>query len=698
MNSARAKNRRKRGGTCPERLVFLLATFFLSTIYLSSGCGQPDISDHEPEIDSSSQEPGAPSENEKPPKDELVLAFQNTPFLFSYSEENLDDASRAILTQIIARSRPISEWPRITVRLNDGLERIIDRYYDIYSQENRSNRFSRPSPRTTKAIVDLIKSANSLGSEPLQPEQMIHIPALPALPQVASKYEASMRYFDPESFTYGITSDRTINYFEDTAQGSVPVAHHLGRYRQAERTAVVLPATTSRADLYELSLLGHVESVTLGLGDRPTDIGDLTRTHVQMELLDTDPYTCQSPDSWLTNSPYWEVAKRRIAGAKARILARAPTRRLAIIDINFAAGHGAKVRDAAESLLISLELGDVIDHIVEFEMDPGRAEDFLTEAVKEYWENRQDDLKYPDLGPAFSWIHTAGKLSLSLIHSIPEVVIEAALFRHMSRGDFINLSWRLRQNAVILPASAEELLKNSLVIVAAGNEPIEISRALPPQDIASKFATFLNVTHGSMEGVTQGSRSRRDGGGLVDLIAPGCGYQQGHLAPENSGSSYASPYVAAAAWIKYLLDGTSTRKMRQELLFATRMISSQESRVEGGGFFDVARLFSQVGSHYIDRDNRLVHFDQGNLAAGSCGTFNVNPSKPQSFVVFRGPEGKLRLRWREASDRIPGGRIDFPRGCEINHHDFSFSYTTDGESISIGASEFVQNVRELYFE
>jgi hypothetical protein len=86
--------------------------------------------------------------------------------------------------------------------------------------------------------------------------------------------------------------------------------------------------------------------------------------------------------------------------------------------------------------------------------------------------------------------------------------------------------------------------------------------------------------------VIAGTYSNAQDNVRVSVAAPGCGFNQGPIVPADSGSSFASPFVAASAWVSQLLDPVAATRMRDRLIMATVPFPQLDNPVESDGLFD----------------------------------------------------------------------------------------------------------------
>jgi hypothetical protein len=161
--------------------------------------------------------------------------------------------------------------------------------------------------------------------------------------------------------------------------------------------------------------------------------------------------------------------------------------------------------------------------------------------------------------------------------------------------------------AVLLNQFAQGL--DALAISAVSNKVEEISTGWTPQDAIMAVPNFVNVTYGTERGQVRAQYTQVATGARVPLMAPGCGFEG--IAEE--GSSLASPYVAASAWFRALLDQVelnlafSPQAFWRQMLNATQPIPTLDHAVESGGMFDAPMLVAPPrDAHFLLKRDRTI--------------------------------------------------------------------------------------------
>jgi hypothetical protein len=133
-----------------------------------------------------------------------------------------------------------------------------------------------------------------------------------------------------------------------------------------------------------------------------------------------------------------------------------------------------------------------------------------------------------------------------------ENVIERACV--LAAGNTVNLA--ALPAAVSAPATATLLEAFSadalsFAVAGVGNDAKPITSGWTPQHATAMRSNFVTVTYGSDEGELRAEFGpQSELGPRMVLLAPGCGVP----GIAESGSSLASPFVAASSWLRLLLD------------------------------------------------------------------------------------------------------------------------------------------------
>jgi hypothetical protein len=257
------------------------------------------------------------------------------------------------------------------------------------------------------------------------------------------------------------------------------------------------------------------------------------------------------------------------------------------------------------------------------------------------------------------------------------------------------MSFRVDSPALRLVQRAFVEQRRSLALVAAGNDPGELRPGWLPQESAGTYPTLVNVSFGSRAGLVWGPRSGTVDKTLVSLLAPGCGYDS--LGFSDRGTSFASPYVAAAVWVKHLVDQTPPLTMRRALLAAAQPVPGEAAGIEAGGFFDPARLLIESRPHLVRRADSTVEHVVSPVMTVTCSVgekmlqFPVRPRTDslQSVVVYQ-RDGRHYL-WHRRVPLQPNADLEFERECAITALEFRVGGTVKYRD----AASFARDVLEL---
>ncbi len=604
--------------------------------------------------------------------------------LINYDESAMTDTHWARLAEVLRQDVPITEWREITVQSNDALETIIDRYYDVYRNRGKA-RFSAPLPETTATLSRIIKVANGLGGSGPRAGTILRIPPLPYRPASGPGLAKVTRTYDPRFSSYGLIRSDEI------------VALPLITTASADRAA---PARMVTETIISIS-----EERASDLTGFPMERLPPTR-YAKVELLQSPP--CANPDVQFASSPYLAKAKERLTLALPRLETAAKNRRLALLDFDFdfSNGHGAQVYSAAAWLLERLGITSLTANVAKVELNKAAAKKELEVMLHEYIvfaEKRNHGVDQKQHAAVWLIDPIEGMDVGETIYSIPSVLMSAAMWKYLNEGAWLNLSWQIESTTSTQPWALLQTLQaeGSFVAVAAGNERTAAVRYdLFPQSAASAFREFVNVTYGTKEGVLYGSHTSAPGtgGGQVDLLAPGCGFQYMSLRENHSGSSYASAIVATAAWIKTLLDGTSSISMRHALVHGSLLVPPVATATTlSGGVFDPARLLTLPQMHYLTPDrSRMVAITSPKLDAGSCGVhLPIDDTASRDFLVYR-RDGKYFLLRRHDDLRVSPLGVIVEDPCELTTLAFT-AVTADGPLNITSPQAFVQTIGHLTF-
>lgn len=599
--------------------------------------------------------------------------------LFTYDERKITDGQRAQLATILASDVSPDDWMTVPIRKDDALATIVDRYYDVYAVKRDDKKYSVPLPQTTRTLISLIQKNNSNAAKLVEGDTL-KIPPLPVRPQSGAGVSKMLRAYDAKTTSYALVAPAGMSL--RTAAGAKPVARK-DPIRNVTQTVVALSADK----LSNSTLNGTAQDPQL----------------VNVTLLAAHP--CVPADPLIVKSPYYAAARARTVAARAQLETAAQQRHLALLDFDFGTDHGAQVFSAASWLLEKFGVLSLSSSIDRVELSKDVTDRDLRTAFNGY-QGYIQQLKVDDtpLRLSAAWFVNNDRSRVSSTrYSLPAVMMSAAMWQKLSEGRWVNMSWQLESPLSAEPAQLKNLMASNgaFAVIAAGNDDAaEVRDDLFPQSAASQLPAFVNVTYGGSDGKLFGSSTSNTSGGKVDLLAIGCGVTYGQLAAKDEGSSYASPIVAAASWVKTLLDGTPAARMRKQLLHASLLVAPAASPyVVSGGIFDPSRLLMQpLTAHYLDSTRtRMTLLDDVTVDAGACGPYEPLAAAPasQDIIVFQQTgTGKYFLVYRHEVPEFPGVRAE--PACELS------SLSVNGRGplgpLTIASpSQFVSTIGHLTF-
>ncbi len=573
--------------------------------------------------------------------------------LLRYNPRELDDRQFAALAKSIAESSDSETWPRVVVQNNEGVLSVVDRVYDFYLG-TRSGDTSEAAPLTVQQLSDSIREANGLASDALPVGKELKVPPMIGRPQTAAPRptapvvmawtpDAKAALYSDEGWRVrggpGVGGIQRANVIEPV-RWDVEAFERLGLRRSTDIT-VAVEASQART------------LVEQGVGTIPP------QNRVQVEFFQDRQCEASFPDS-----PYKTMARSQVARSLDRMKVSAAKVPLVLVDHDFRDGHGAQVRAVVERVLGEFGAADLTTFVRNFELDrtapaePG-APHPIVGAMRRYdaYLSRLSVADGDERADAADWFLQLTDDPPSRgpnIVPIAPYVLKAALAASMQDGAWLNLSWRGDREDPVLPFAFENLVTghNVFAAVAAGNERQDVL-VRSPQNASSLRFHFVNVTNGTADGDVCGSRTGTQGV-RVHVMA------EGRSTDANGGavfgSSFATPVVAAAAWLRHLIDQTAADRMRARLVAASTYLPGSSVRtVDAKGVFDPARLLADTGAHYLAADTGApVSVKAMSADLGHCGLFQNDQDSPsRDLVVYRAGAGH-EVNVRVVSTGVPG--------------------------------------------
>jgi len=471
-------------------------------------------------------------------------------------------------------------------------EAIVDAFFDYYA-----SKFPKSAGQLSLWVRK--NNANVLQAGGATLGTPIVLPCVPVSPQQDRRIPNGSRIVVPcGAITFGKTAERQTATLPATNATSPEdprrkVNESLVRYTLAEYRKAFDQAPPE-----------NVSAVV-------TSRGSLTDPEARlMDVKFLGPLDSPEPDC--EETPFRSAWKARsIDREKLKADAGKPALSLVLIDWDFTSGHGKKVRTVARRMLHCLGTPEIEPAIID--LHPRRNQQALealvklkcldSNACKPEKEARfanvcqregdaaadltMEEIRYLD---ALCWIRTAQPPD-GLQQKIDQYVLQAAFERTLNTGAWMNVSFdmRLDQAESIRQSIDRRPGSRSMIFAAAGNSGVVDVDASPQGLALVKRQRVVNVTFGDRKGTINGAVSSTDENARseVAVLARGAGFAGDDLPPDTAGSSFASPWVATAAWVKRLVDSTGREDIRREIIRASRPVHADIfSKVTSGGFFD----------------------------------------------------------------------------------------------------------------
>lgn len=554
------------------------------------------------------------------------------------------DRARAQVWTLSAASVPVDEWPTLNIAQPLHVHTLLNRYYDLYASGPGA------SPLALRAMADAIIEANGalISDTGVIGTGTLKMPPVPIRGRTRYGFEeVQARTFDPQTLAYTAMMKSGDAVMVAAGSDAPPPVSGNADLREGRLTEVVLGMT---AEVYR-TLRG------LTPGTAPLialDDGGPAPAVATMTLLDAQPAACDSAAAWLPSSPYHPAIKSLFSAADVdKLKQRAAIVPLTIIDWNFATGHGAKVRAVVSQALRDLGLAALDDarFIRTFELNPVRNGDALREALAGYQAflgaNSGDLVKAFD--GARDWIRKHKPVDENALEQhVHSLVLQAVFWKHFTHQQALNFSFTTDSAALTVADPKFMPRAAAFGAFAAGNRGLPASILLKPQAEAIHYRTVVNVTHGHLNGVIDGDRTNPAENVIVNLIAPGCGYSVSPITAADNGSSFASPYVATAAWIR-MLQGSTVESLKRLLHAASVPLAAVGTSVESGGLFDPALLFLGPDDHLITSAGELV------LPTMLAVTLTYETSEGKTISLQNKPAASASISLHACADAATGG-------------------------------------------
>lgn len=558
-------------------------------------------------------------------------------------------------------------------------EAIADAYFDYYPQAfpKTADEIARWIERnnTDKFIGDVVKAGTT-----------IDLPCLPVSPRQDDAAANGVRLYEPCSQRYAIAKSAEILGNPVSARNAVTGLSDPRLLVDDTFTRMTLSQYRA-AYGNEPAPRGHGKIVT-ARGDVQDPVNRLLTIELFAPLVEPVPRDCSmSPyrDAWLN--------RLQTIGPAAVGNAAATEPPLVILDWDFMTagdpekGHGRKVFAAATRMLECLGLPQLVPQKLELnprmneqglvdivtaaceahpECDPAIADRFKNvcnrkEQNPQPFVQSEEEVEYLD---ARCWIRTHDPQG-GLRQKVDQYVLRSIFEAQLRAGVWLNVSFgSLREEALGIHQAIETIDDTASMIFAAAGNGGTLRVSVFPQSVArNKRDRVVNVSFGDRDGTIKGSVSDNDNSGLTEVALLARGAEFGHSELTNvAGSSFSTPWVAAAAWVKRLVDQTQNTSIRAELIRASRAVKPDiAGKIASGGFFDPYLLL-------LGDRTRLVALDESSSDDVEMGdiTYTVQmedggtSTRPVKFCgqgdvdyfIFTDPADGKNYLWKR--DRLSG--------------------------------------------
>jgi hypothetical protein len=519
-----------------------------------------------------------------------------------FAEQALNDPLRARMYDVIATSVDKEAWPTIELTQPTDISAILDEYFDIYTKG------SGRAPQTHRVLSGMIAEANPALVDPQSPNILaageVRLPPVPVRGfSLYAKDEVEARIFDPDDMSYALRApDGNVVLRTETA---MPTAADT-EVRRGKLTEVVV----------SLTRLVRARLRTYATALRPIlALDDTANAMATMRLLDEPAeHACDSAGQWFAHSPYMGSLQTIFTSAEiARLQSAAANVPLTVIDWNVDGdpkGHGSKVRAVVKETLTKFGLGTLDPFVKTFELNPARNRSELKRVLDAYEGFVTQQSGGQDLKTLFesadAWVRSfVPPDEYAVNQHVPSLVLQAVFWSQFSRVQVLNFSFTTDSAALAVLDNHFMPAARAFAVLAAGNSGLPASPVLQPQAEAFRWKNVVNVTHGHTDGTIDGDTTNPQYSVIVNLIAPGCGYTTAPITPDENGSSFASPYVAAFAWVR-MLQGVAAGSIKGALVSASAPIPVIGQKVESGGLFDPALFLLHPSSHMVSADGAYL--------------------------------------------------------------------------------------------
>lgn len=582
-----------------------------------------------------------------------------------FDDQKISDSDRAALYELILETIPQKEWKSAKTHYAGTVATVVDHYYDYWFDPTESDPAKTYLKVTTQFLSSKIREANEgkIGAaNGIKAGTTLLIPPLPVRAATAAGKSTATRTFVPETATYQkfASFEAAEMISEETPAMPMLPVKSLESFHEVSATSI------------EVDWKALQKALASGKVRLPKDSVLLKTANEDVELTFFSMPPDQDPqDPWVLHSPHAEDAApewQRLRDGAAT-LPTTPQPELWVVDWwdTATTGHGAKVVSVIHKVLTDLQLENALGSRVKtFDLNPKNNRQELSRILDAYEATYSKAVTAEDSEHFFkdarAWIakdtapghNQANELTLR----IDEFVVQSILWNFFSQKyAVVNLSWSMNRPEYTLFDSVYLDPSETFAIVAAGNNPYPIPSDSYPQIGAATNPRLVNVTYANPSGKVLGAIDKQDGV-PVHVAARGDGFEFGNIHSADKGSSFASPFVAAYAWLKVLLDHVPTDKLRADLTQSTNPARVRPKMVRAGGLFDPESLFlpSTLQPHIVIDNQRLslvdaqitVHYlDDGGVA--QQWPINIGSTLRYGKISVFDQAGTFVV-WRRSSD------------------------------------------------
>lgn len=579
-----------------------------------------------------------------------VRRQDTTSVAFSYNERTASDATRAAVARLIIDGTALESWWVDTVPPREtGREFTVLRKYQYWGGQY---------PLTAGLLVSVIDSVNGLRGEHDWSGKVLRVPPVPVRGHTRGTSD-STRLFDVTKGKYGLLSTQVYDkasVYVYARTDSAPPPLKTDTIRSGGVTTVFLPVSSG--------FIPQARRIVAGATANELEVQGAAGL-VPLELYGAETMNdCSEAGDWIKTSPFRSYVKQRISALspaeKGAIAARAIETPLTVVDWNFQAGHGAKVRSVVAATLDSLGLFQLLDpkvRIVELEPTKNKAslvamlEGYKTQLGSEFRDATADQWNH-----ARAWLNVPIGANKVRTH---EQILRAVFWKILvDEHPVANFSFGVYapQFAITPPRFGPKV--ESFAFFAAGNDSQALDEAIALQNLAARSKTIVTVTSASRTGRVIGTFGAANGP-EVTIAGPACGFHHGSIVPNDTGSSFASPFIATVAWVAKLMDPNGEPQLRDRLTMAVAPWPLPSNTIASEGMLDMWLMLAwpSVGASVVLPTGDYAKLDTMDLSLEIGG-----PNGITTRIRTRGPStnGGLALQqlgadvhawWRVGANR-----------------------------------------------